>query len=94
MLSSTCYIPNAWDLSLYAPHAEVLQNIFSNDCARPASDSLAWSCIIASACFLSYYADHQTEIQSYLDRNAVPDDLVHPMVLANVMPLDVSSIDA
>ena len=32
---------------------------------------------------LSYYADHQTEIQSYLDRNAVPDDLVHPMVRAN-----------
>lgn len=32
---------------------------------------------------LSYYADHQTEIQSYLDCNAVPDDLVHPMVRAN-----------
>ena len=32
---------------------------------------------------LSYYADHQAEIQSYLDRNAVPDDLTHPAVRAS-----------
>ena len=32
---------------------------------------------------LSYYADHQAEIQSYLDRNAIPDDLAHPAVRAN-----------
>lgn len=27
---------------------------------------------------LSYYADHQAEIQAYIDRNQVPDDLTHP----------------
>jgi len=27
---------------------------------------------------LSYYADHQAEIQSYIERNQVPDELVHP----------------
>ncbi len=27
---------------------------------------------------LSYYADHQEEIQTYLERNAVPDALTHP----------------
>jgi uncharacterized protein (DUF433 family) len=27
---------------------------------------------------LSYYADHQVEIQAYVDRNEVPDDLIHP----------------
>ena len=26
---------------------------------------------------LSYYADHQAEIQQYSDRNQVPDDLAH-----------------
>jgi uncharacterized protein (DUF433 family) len=28
---------------------------------------------------LSYYADHQAEIQQYIDRNRVPDDVVHPL---------------
>jgi len=28
---------------------------------------------------LSYYADHQTEIQQHIDRNRVPDDVVHPL---------------
>lgn len=27
---------------------------------------------------LSYYADHQAEIQAYIDRNQVSDDLTHP----------------
>ena len=27
---------------------------------------------------LSYYADHQAEIQAHIDRNQVPDDLMHP----------------
>lgn len=27
---------------------------------------------------LSYYADHQAEIQAYIDRNQVSDDLGHP----------------
>ncbi|HLC26356.1 MAG TPA: DUF433 domain-containing protein [bacterium] len=32
---------------------------------------------------LSYYADHQAEIQAYFDRNQVPDDLMHPAVRSN-----------
>ena len=28
---------------------------------------------------LSYYTDHQAEIQQYSDRNQVPDDLGHPL---------------
>ena len=28
---------------------------------------------------LSYYADHQAEIQQYRDRNHVPDDIAHPL---------------
>lgn len=27
---------------------------------------------------LSYYVDHQAEIQAHLDRNQVPEDLTHP----------------
>ncbi len=27
---------------------------------------------------LSYFSDHQAEIQEYIDRNHVPDDLAHP----------------
>lgn len=27
---------------------------------------------------LSYYEDHQTEIQAYIDRNRVPDELTRP----------------
>ena len=29
---------------------------------------------------LSFYLDHQTEINEYIERNQVPDDLVHPAV--------------
>ncbi len=29
---------------------------------------------------LSYYSDHQEEINGYIARNRVPDDLVHPSV--------------
>lgn len=29
---------------------------------------------------LSYYADHQTEVQAFLSRTQVPDDLTHPAV--------------
>lgn len=32
---------------------------------------------------LSYYADHQAEVQSYIDCNHVPDDLIHPAVRPN-----------
>jgi uncharacterized protein (DUF433 family) len=28
---------------------------------------------------LSYYADHQPEIQGYIEQNRVPDDVVHPL---------------
>ncbi|MBI3105302.1 MAG: DUF433 domain-containing protein [Candidatus Rokubacteria bacterium] len=28
---------------------------------------------------LSYYADHQAEIQQHSDRNQVPDDIAHPL---------------
>ena len=28
---------------------------------------------------LSYYADHQAEIQRYMDQNRVPDEVVHPL---------------
>jgi uncharacterized protein (DUF433 family) len=31
---------------------------------------------------LSFYLDHQTEINEYIERNQVPDDLVHPSVKA------------
>jgi len=27
---------------------------------------------------LSYYAHHQAEVQEYIDRNQVPDDVAHP----------------
>lgn len=27
---------------------------------------------------LSYYEDHQAEIQGYIERNRVPDELIHP----------------
>ena len=29
---------------------------------------------------LSYYSDHQGEIQAYIERNHVPDDLIDPLV--------------
>ena len=32
---------------------------------------------------LSFYLDRQTEINEYIDRNRVPDDLVHPAVKAS-----------
>jgi uncharacterized protein (DUF433 family) len=28
---------------------------------------------------LSYYAHHQAEIEEYIDRNPVPDDVAHPL---------------
>jgi uncharacterized protein (DUF433 family) len=28
---------------------------------------------------LSYYADHQAEIQRYIEQNYIPDDVVHPL---------------
>ena len=33
---------------------------------------------------LSYYADHQAEIQAFIDRNQIPDDLIHPAARADV----------
>jgi hypothetical protein len=27
---------------------------------------------------LSYYADHEADIQRYMDQNRLPDDVVHP----------------
>jgi uncharacterized protein (DUF433 family) len=29
---------------------------------------------------LSFYSDHQGEIQAYIERNRVPDDLIDPLV--------------
>ncbi len=29
---------------------------------------------------LSYYSDHQKEINGYIERNRVPDDLIDPLV--------------
>lgn len=29
---------------------------------------------------LSYYADHQAEIQGYIERNRIQDDLINPLV--------------
>jgi len=29
---------------------------------------------------LSYYSDHQDQIQAYIERNRVPDDLIIPLV--------------
>ena len=29
---------------------------------------------------LSYYSDHQEEINEYIERSRVPDDLIHPYV--------------
>ncbi len=29
---------------------------------------------------LSYYLDHQAEINNYIDRNRIPDDLIDPLV--------------
>ncbi len=31
---------------------------------------------------LSFYLDHQAEINEYIEQNRVPDDLVHPAVKA------------
>jgi uncharacterized protein (DUF433 family) len=28
---------------------------------------------------LSYYADHQAEIERYIELNQIPDDVVHPL---------------
>jgi uncharacterized protein (DUF433 family) len=28
---------------------------------------------------LSYYADHQAEIERYIEQNQIPDDVVHPL---------------
>ena len=29
---------------------------------------------------LSYYSDHQSEINQYIERNRIPDDLIDPLV--------------
>lgn len=29
---------------------------------------------------LSYYSDNQAEIDDYIDRNQIPDELIHPLV--------------
>ena len=31
---------------------------------------------------LSFYLDHQTEINEYIERNQIPDELIHPAVKA------------
>ena len=35
---------------------------------------------------LSYYADHQAEIQQHIDQNQVPDDVVHAFTAAAPRP--------
>lgn len=32
---------------------------------------------------LSYYSDHQAEINTYIERNHIPDALIHPSVRAD-----------
>jgi hypothetical protein len=32
---------------------------------------------------LSYYADHQPEIERYIEQNQIPDDVVHPLTRPN-----------
>jgi uncharacterized protein (DUF433 family) len=29
---------------------------------------------------LSYYSDHQEEINAYIEKNRIPDELIHPLV--------------
>jgi uncharacterized protein (DUF433 family) len=29
---------------------------------------------------LSYYSDHQAEINAYIERNHIPEELIHPLV--------------
>ena len=29
---------------------------------------------------LSYYSDHQAEINEYIEHNRIPDELIHPLV--------------
>lgn len=29
---------------------------------------------------LSYYSEHQTEINEYIERNRIPDEMIHPLV--------------
>jgi uncharacterized protein (DUF433 family) len=29
---------------------------------------------------LSYYSDHQEEINAYIERNRIPPELIHPLV--------------
>ena len=36
---------------------------------------------------LSFYLDHQTEINEYIEQNQVPDELVHPSVKAALSEL-------
>ncbi|MEH2360185.1 DUF433 domain-containing protein [Nostoc sp.] len=33
---------------------------------------------------LSFYLDHQAEINEYIERNRVPDELIHPSVIKNI----------
>ncbi|WP_265583547.1 hypothetical protein [Synechocystis salina] len=33
---------------------------------------------------LSFYLDHQAEVNEYIQRNEVPDNLVHPVVQATL----------
>ncbi|WP_341527191.1 DUF433 domain-containing protein [Nostoc sp. UHCC 0302] len=33
---------------------------------------------------LSFYLDHQAEINEYIERNQVPDELIHPSVIKNI----------
>ena len=36
---------------------------------------------------LSFYLDHQTEINEYIERNQVPEELIHPAVKATLSQL-------
>jgi uncharacterized protein (DUF433 family) len=36
---------------------------------------------------LSFYLDHQTEINNYIEQNQVPNELVHPSVKATLATL-------
>ena len=36
---------------------------------------------------LSYYSDHQAEINAYIERNRIPDELIDPLVKLNESPV-------
>lgn len=36
---------------------------------------------------LSYYSNHQAEINAYIERNRIPDELIDPLLRSHKLPL-------